>query len=81
VDAILIFLTSLGTAYLVARLTRRSSFSTADLAIGVFCGFASLTMAHLLSAEGAGLQPGLPLFVACALTLGLESLQRRSSLR
>jgi hypothetical protein len=81
VDAILIFLTSLGMAYLVARLTRRGSFTTADLAIGVFCGFASLSMAQFFSAEGASWQPGLPLFVACALTLGLESLQHRSSLR
>jgi hypothetical protein len=81
VDALLIFLTSLGTAYLVARHTRRGTFSMADLAIGVFCGIASLSMARLLSVEGAEWRPGLPLLLACALTLGLQSLQHRSSLR
>jgi hypothetical protein len=81
VDAILIFLTSIGTAYLVARLSRRGRFGLADLMLGIFCGCASLSMAQLLSVEGAGWQPGLPLFVACALTLGLESLPHRSPLR
>jgi hypothetical protein len=81
VDAALIFLTSLGTAYLVTRLTRHGSFGLADLAIGVFCGIVSLNMAQLLRVEGAVWQPGLPLFLACALTLALESLQHRSQLR
>jgi hypothetical protein len=81
VDAILIFLTSIGTAYLVARLSRRGTFSLADLVIGIFCGCASLSMAQLLSVEGAGWEPALPLFIACALTLGLESLPHRSPLR
>ena len=80
-DAILIFLTSIGTAYLVARLSGNGSFSLADLVIGIFCGCASLSLAQLISVEPAGWQPGLPLFVACALTLGLESLPRRSPLR
>jgi hypothetical protein len=81
VDAILIFLTSIGTAYIVARLSRRGAFGLADLVIGIFCGCASLTLAQLLSAESIGWQPSLPLFVACALTLGLESLPHRSPLR
>jgi hypothetical protein len=81
VDAILIFLASLGTAYLGARLTRRGSFNLADLAIGVFCGIAGVCMAQLLSVEGAEWRPGLPLFVTCALALGLESLQHRAPLR
>ncbi|MDQ2995567.1 MAG: hypothetical protein M3R61_00705 [Chloroflexota bacterium] len=80
-DAVLIFLTSIGTAYLVARLSRRGTFGLADLMIGIFCGCASLIMAQLLSVEGAGGGAGLPLFVACALTLGLESLPHRSPLR
>jgi hypothetical protein len=80
-NAMLIFLTSIGTAYLVARLSRRGSFGLTDLVIGIFCGCASLSLAQLLSIEGAGLRPGLPLFVACALTLGLESLPHRSPLR
>jgi hypothetical protein len=81
VNAILIFLTSIGTAYLVARLSRRGSFGLTDLVIGIFCGCASLSMAQFLSVEGAGWRPSLPLFVACALTLGLESLPHRSPLR
>jgi len=81
VNAILIFFTSIGTAYLVARLSRRGSFGLTDLVIGIFCGCASLSMAQLLSVEGAGWEPGLPLCVACALTLGLESLPHRSPLR
>ena len=80
-NAILIFLTSISTAYVVARLSRRGTFGLADLVIGIFCGCASLSMAQLLSVEGAGWEPGLPLFVACALTLGLESLPHRSPLR
>jgi hypothetical protein len=81
VNAILIFLTSIGTAYLVARLRRHGSFGLTDLVIGIFCGCASLSMAQLLIVESAGWRPGLPLFVACALTLGLESLPHRSPLR
>ena len=80
-NAILIFLTSIGTAYLVARLSRRGTFGLADLVLGIFCGCASLSLAQLLSVEGASGSVGLPLFVACALTLGLESLPHRSLLR
>jgi hypothetical protein len=79
-NAILIFLTSIGTAYLVARLRRRGTFGLIDLVLGVFCGCASLSLAQFLSAEGAG-GVGLPLFIACALTLGLESLPHRAPVR
>jgi hypothetical protein len=81
VNTILIFSISIGTAYLVARLSQRGSFGLTDLVIGIFCGCASLSMAHIISAEGAEWQPGLPLVLACALTLGLESLPHRSPLR
>jgi hypothetical protein len=77
----LIFLTSLGTAYLAARLNRRGSFDLTDLVIGVFCGCAGLSLAQLIGVAGADWRPGLPLFVTCALTLGLESLPHRSPLR
>ena len=80
-DAILIFLTSIGTAYLVARLSRRGAFGLTDLMLGVFCGCASLSLAQFLSDEGVAGGGGLPLFIACALTLGLESLPHRSTLR
>ena len=80
-NAILIFLTSIGMSYLVARLSRRGAFGLADIVIGIFCGCASLTLAQLMSVDGAEGQLGLPLFVACALTLGLESLPHRAQLR
>ena len=80
-DAILIFLTSIGTAYLVARLSRRGAFGLTDFVLGIFCGCVSLSLGQFLSAEGAGGGIGLLLFVACALTLGLESLPHRSALR
>jgi hypothetical protein len=80
-NAILIFLTSIGTAYLVARLRRRSTFGLIDLVLGIFCGCASLSLAQFLSVEGASGSVGLPLFIACALTLGLESLPHRASVR
>jgi hypothetical protein len=76
-NAILILLTSIGTSYLVGRLSRSGAFSLADLVIGIFCGIASLSLAQLLSSEGASGSLGLPIFVACALTLGLESLPQR----
>jgi hypothetical protein len=47
----------------------------------VFGGLVGLCMAQLLSVEGAGWGPGLPLLLACVLTLGLESLQHRSFIR
>ena len=80
-DALSIFLASIGTAYLVARLNRRGSFDLADVAIAIFCGCAGAILAQLIGAGGAGWRPGLPLFLACALTLGLESLPHRPSLR
>jgi hypothetical protein len=80
-NAILIFLTSIGTASLVARLRRRGTFGLMDLVLGIFCGCASLSLAQFFSVEGASSGVGLPLFIACALTLGLESLPHRTPLR
>ena len=80
-DAILIFLTSLGTTYLAVRLARRERFTLADLAICIFCTFAALGMARSLGAARAGWGLELPLLVACALPIGLESLQQRSPWR
>ena len=77
-DAILIFLTSLGTTYLAVRLAGRGRFTLADLSICIFCTLAALSMAHFLGASGAGRAMGLPLLVACVLPIGLESLQQRS---
>jgi hypothetical protein len=77
VDALSIFLASLGTAYLAARLHRRGSFDLTDFVIGIFGGCAGLILAQMIGVDGAEWRPGLPLFLACALTLGLESLPHR----
>ena len=79
-DAIPIFLISLGTAYLAARLARRGPFTLGDLATGVCGGLVGLSMTRLLGGAGAGWAPGLPMIVAGILTLALGSLQRRSFL-
>ena len=79
-NAIPIFLISLGTAYLANRLMWRGPFTRADLATGVAGGLVGLSMAQFINTEAAGWGPGLPLIVACVLTLGIESLQWRSSL-
>jgi hypothetical protein len=79
VDAILIFLTSLGTAFLSARLSGGSRVTLADMMLGVVGGLAGLGMARLLLVETGAVGLGLPLFLACALTLGLESLRHHSA--
>jgi hypothetical protein len=77
-DSILIFLTSLGAAVLANRLARRGPLTRADIAIGVVAGLAGVSLAPLLSVEGAGWSLGLPLLLASCLAIGLESLQDRS---
>jgi drug/metabolite transporter (DMT)-like permease len=80
-DAILIFLTSFGTAYLAGKLTRRGPFSLADCAASLAGGFIALGMAHFFGTANGEWGLGLPLLLACALPLGLGSLQQRSLLR
>ncbi len=80
-NTILIFLTSIGSAYLASHLARRGPFTLADLTIGLFSGFISLGLASLLGVEGAGGSAGLPLFLACCLTVGLHSLRRQPLIR
>lgn len=75
-DAILIFLTSLASAYLARRLAQREPFGLPDLVIGLFAGFMSLVLARFLDSQNAGASLGLPLLLACCLALGLESLQQ-----
>ena len=77
-DVLLIFLISLGAASLSKRLARRGPLTWADIAIAVACGLAGVSMAQLLSVEGAGRGLGLPLLLAGCLAIGLESLQDRS---
>jgi len=80
-NAIPLFLTSFGAAYLANRLSRHKSFSLAELAIGLVGGLVALSVAQFFGAEGGPWGPGLPLLIAWCLPIGLESLQRRSILR
>jgi hypothetical protein len=76
-DAILIFLTSFGTAYLGRKLTRRGAFTPADFTIGLASGLIALSMARFLSTAFVEWGLGIPLILTCALSLGLGSLQRQ----
>lgn len=80
-DALLIFLTSFGAAWLSNRLGRRGRLTPADIASGIIGGLAGVSLAQILSVEGAGWGLGLPLLLAACLAIGLESLQERSARR
>jgi hypothetical protein len=69
---ILILFAGVGTAYLASRATRRSSFQLADLLIGVVGGLVGLSIGQYYGMAEASWNIGLPLLVACALTLGLS---------
>ncbi|MDQ2999150.1 MAG: hypothetical protein M3R61_19135 [Chloroflexota bacterium] len=70
--AMLILLAGVGTAYLASRTTRRGSFQLADLLIGVVGGLIGLSIGHYFGMAEASWNLGLPLLVACGLTLGLS---------
>ena len=71
--AILIILAGIGTAYVVNRITPRQSFRLSDLLIGVVSGLIGISVAQYLGMADIGWKLGLPLLVACGLTLGLSS--------
>ena len=71
-NAMLIVFAGVGTAYLANRITRRASFRLADLLIGVVGGLVGLSVAQYLGMADASWNLGLPLLVACGLTLGLS---------
>ncbi len=75
-DAVLIFLTSLGGAVLANRLARRGPLTLADIASGILAGGLGIGIAQILSADGASSQLGLPLLIAFCFPLGLQSFQR-----
>ena len=70
--ALLILCAGVGTAYLASRVTRRASFRLADLLIGVFGGLVGLSDAQYFGMADYSWNLGLPLLVACGLTLGLS---------
>ena len=70
--ALLIIFAGVITGYLSNRITRRASFQLADLLIGVVGGLVGLSVGQYFGLAEAGWSLGLPLLVACGLTLGLS---------
>jgi hypothetical protein len=70
--AILILFAGVGTAYLASRVTRGASFRLDELLIGVVGGLVGLGVAQYFGMAEASWNLGLPLLVACGLTLGLS---------
>ena len=70
--AILILIAGIGTAYLASRMTQRKSFQLADLLVGVVGGLVGISIAQFFSLTDSILMLGLPLLIACGLTLGLS---------
>ena len=70
--AIVIVFAGVGTAYLASRITHRGSFQLADLLIGVVGGLVGLSIGQYFGMAEASWNLGLPLLVACGLTLGLS---------
>jgi uncharacterized membrane protein YeaQ/YmgE (transglycosylase-associated protein family) len=70
---ILILLAGTGTAYLASRMTGHHAFRLADLLIGVVGGLVGISVAQFFGFAEASWSLGLPLLIACGLTLGLSS--------
>jgi hypothetical protein len=71
-SGIVVVFASVVTAYLASRLSRRAAFSATNLLVGVVGGLIGLSVAQHLGMAGPGWGMGLPLLVACGLTLGLS---------
>jgi hypothetical protein len=67
--ALIVLCAGIGTAYLACRVRRGASFGLADLLIGAVGGLIGLSVAHYFGMAALG----LPLLLACGLTLGLSS--------
>jgi uncharacterized membrane protein YeaQ/YmgE (transglycosylase-associated protein family) len=70
--AILILCAGVGTAYMASHVTRRASFRMIDLLIGIVGGLVGLSVAQYFGMAETNWNIGLPLLVACGLTLGLS---------
>jgi len=71
-SAMLILFAGVGTAYLASRITRHDAFQLPDLLIGIVGGLVGLSVGHYFGMAEASWNIGLPLLVACGLTLGLS---------
>lgn len=71
--SMLILFAGVGTAYLASRATHRTAFRLVDLLIGVVGGLVGLSIGQYFGMAEASWNIGLPLLVACGLTLGLSS--------
>jgi hypothetical protein len=69
----LILLAGTGTAYLANRMTRHEAFRLADLLIGVVGGLVGISIAQFFGFADSSWSLGLPLLIACGLTLGLSN--------
>jgi uncharacterized membrane protein YeaQ/YmgE (transglycosylase-associated protein family) len=69
---LLIIFAGVITGYLSISITRRAPFQLADLLIGVVGGLVGVGVGQYLGLTEASWNLGLPLLVACGLTLGLS---------
>ena len=68
----LIIAAGIATAYLASRMTHRGSFRLGDLLIGVVGGLVGISIAQFFGMADSRWTLGLPLLIACGLTLGLS---------
>jgi hypothetical protein len=71
-DAVLVVLSCVAAAALVARVQGHHRLAAPELLVGLFAGIASAMMARHIGAESLA----LPIFFGCALTLALAPLKR-----
>lgn len=73
-NPLIVLLAACAAAYLGRSQSLRQTLSVSDILIGLIGGFAGLSLAYF--AQGTGWGIGFPLFVGCALALGLQSRPR-----
>jgi hypothetical protein len=71
-NVVIIPLASMGTALLAGRLSHQRPVALADLLIGLIGGLIGLSVAQFFGPADTLWSLGLPLLVACGLTLGLS---------
>ena len=76
-DAVLVVLSCVAAAALVARVQGHHRLAAPGLLVGLFAGIASAIMARHIGVENVA----LPIFFGCALTLALAPLRRGYGVR